>query len=201
MSQDLVIVNSDLVINDVQIKAFVKHHATVSAITTPKHEVQKRPDGYEYVEAAYMRKIANENYPGWSWVIQKYEFLGDKWIIIHGRLTFVDKNGVIRAGDMVAGHRIQHKKDAPDEYVDISNDVKSANTDCLKKAFNLYMNIADDIYRWESSEPATDEDLQTLHDMFIKLGMDRQANMIMMKALTKKEFEEKKAQLEKELKK
>ena len=47
---------------------------------------------------------------------------------------------------MTAAHRIQKKKGSS-EYVDLGNDIKSANTDCMKKAFNMYMNIADDVYR------------------------------------------------------
>jgi hypothetical protein len=47
---------------------------------------------------------------------------------------------------MVAAHRIQ-KKRGTDEFVDIGNDVKASNTDCLKKALNMYLNIADDVYR------------------------------------------------------
>ena len=47
---------------------------------------------------------------------------------------------------MVAAHRIQ-KKRGTNEFVDIGNDVKSSNTDCIKKAFNMYLNIADDVYR------------------------------------------------------
>ena len=32
-------------------------------------------------------------------------------------------------------------------FVDVGNDIKAANTDCIKKAFNMYLNIADDVYR------------------------------------------------------
>ena len=47
---------------------------------------------------------------------------------------------------MVAAHRIQ-KKRGTSEFVDIGNDIKASNTDCIKKAFNMYLNIADDVYR------------------------------------------------------
>jgi hypothetical protein len=64
---------------------------------------------------------------------------------VHGRLKWYD-SGIQRTGDMTAAHRIQRKR-GTDEYVDLGNDIKAANTDCMKKAFNMYMNIADDIYR------------------------------------------------------
>ena len=46
----------------------------------------------------------------------------------------------------MAAHRIQ-KKRGSDEFVDIGNDIKAANTDAIKKALNMYLNIADDVYR------------------------------------------------------
>ena len=33
------------------------------------------------------------------------------------------------------------------EFVDIGNDIKAANTDAIKKALNMFLNIADDVYR------------------------------------------------------
>ena len=73
------------------------------------------------------------------------EFAGTEAFVVHGRLMWYD-SGVKRIGDMTAAHRIQKKKGSS-EYVDLGNDIKSANTDCMKKAFNMYMNIADDVYR------------------------------------------------------
>ena len=71
---------------------------------------------------------------------------------MHGRLKWFD-NGVWREGDMVAAHRIQTKKGGTaNDFVDIGNDVKAANTDTMKKAFNVYMDIAADVYR--SEDPA-----------------------------------------------
>jgi len=61
-------------------------------------------------------------------------------------------SGVKRVGDMTAAHRIQ-KSRKTDSYVDLGNDIKSANTDCMKKAFNMYMNIADDVYRNQVEDP------------------------------------------------
>jgi len=47
---------------------------------------------------------------------------------------------------MTAAHRIMKLRDK-EGFVDVGNDIKSANTDAMKKAFNMYMNIADDVYR------------------------------------------------------
>ena len=48
--------------------------------------------------------------------------------------------------NMVAAHRIQTKRGTGD-FVDIGNDIKSANSDALKLAMNRLCNIADDVYR------------------------------------------------------
>ena len=69
---------------------------------------------------------------------------------MHGRLKWYD-SGIQRTGDMTAAHRIQRKR-GTDEYVDLGNDIKAANTDCIKKAFNMFMNISDDIYRNQIEE-------------------------------------------------
>jgi hypothetical protein len=123
---------------------FNKLHKEVSLLKTPKNVIKQKM-GLDYVELGYMKALADEYYPGWGWTIVRTEFLGDQAISVHGRLKFFD-NGIWRECDMIAAHRIQKKKGS-NEYVDVGNDIKSANTDTLKKAFNTYMNICDDIYK------------------------------------------------------
>ena len=125
-------------------KAITDKHKSVSNIATPKPFVKKKM-GMEYVEYSYMREVADKEFPGWSWIIVKTENLGSEAYVIHGRLKWYDE-GIWREGDMTAAHRIQ-KKRGTNEFVDIGNDIKAANTDCIKKAFNFYLNIADDVYR------------------------------------------------------
>ena len=115
----------DKVLEGVTIK-----HDIVSDINTPKAYIKKKMD-MDYVEVGYMKKIADKHYPGWSWEVIKTEFAGTQAYVVHGRLKWYD-SGIQRTGDMTAAHRIQRKR---------------ANTDCMKKAFNMYMNIADDVYR------------------------------------------------------
>ena len=125
-------------------KAITDKHKNVSNIKTPKPFIKKKM-GMEYVEYSYMREIADKEYPGWSWKIIKTEALGSESFLVHGRLKWYDE-GIWREGDVPAGHRLQ-KQRGTDTFVDIGNDVKAANTDAIKKAFNMYMNIADDVYR------------------------------------------------------
>jgi uncharacterized membrane-anchored protein YjiN (DUF445 family) len=126
------------------LESITDKHDLVSNIDTPKAYVKKKMD-MDYVEVGYMKKIADKHYPGWSWEVIKTEFAGTQAYVVHGRLKWYD-SGIQRTGDMTAAHRIQRKR-GTDEYVDLGNDIKAANTDCMKKAFNMYMNIADDIYR------------------------------------------------------
>ena len=72
---------------------------------------------------------------------------------------------------MVAAHRIQ-KKRGTNEFVDIGNDIKAANTDCIKKAFNMYMNICDDVYRNQVEDPMlTDKQKKDIADAALKVDM------------------------------
>ena len=126
-------------------KQIADKHRKISQTDTPKHFVKKKM-GMDYCEISYMKSIAEDEYAPWNWEIIGKEALGTEAYVIHGRLTYTDANGVVRIGDMVAAHRIQ-KKRGTDEFVDIGNDIKASNTDCLKKALNMYLNIADDVYR------------------------------------------------------
>lgn len=126
------------------LESVTEKHDIVSDINTPRAYIKKKMD-MDYVEVGYMKKIADKHYPGWSWEVIKTEFAGTQAYVVHGRLRWYD-SGIQRTGDMTAAHRIQRKR-GTEEYVDLGNDIKAANTDCMKKAFNMYMNIADDVYR------------------------------------------------------
>ena len=147
MSQNNTIVTTDnqdlAAINDIR-KLITSKHKQVSDKKTPKPFVKKKM-GMDYVEYSVMRDIADKEYAGWSWTIINTEVLGSEAFVVHGRLKWYDE-GIWRECDMTAAHRIQ-KKRGTNEFVDIGNDVKSANTDCIKKAFNMYLNICDDVYR------------------------------------------------------
>jgi len=125
------------------------YHKTVSNMKTPQKYIEQKM-GLDYVKYGYMRDLADKFYPGWSWTIIKCAPLGSEAYEVHGRLKWFD-NGIWREGDCVAAHRIQ-KKRGSNEFVDVGNDLKAANTDTIKKAFNMFMNIADDIYRNQIDE-------------------------------------------------
>lgn len=126
-----------------QIDSLVEKHKKLSNTSTPKPYIETRADGFDYVDEGYMRGLLNKHFPMWSWEIKKYEILGDVEIIVHGKLTVVDE-GLPRYFDAVASHRIAKNAKG---YVNISNNLKSANTDAFKVAVNRLCNIADDVYR------------------------------------------------------
>ena len=128
------------------LKNVKSQHERISQIVTPPGVVKQRPDGYDYVELGYMKGLVDKEFPGWSLEVIKYEFVGNQAISVHGRLKWYD-NGIFRSGDIIAAHRIQKSRADQTKYIDIGNDIKSAVTDCQKKAFNTYMNICDDIYK------------------------------------------------------
>ena len=126
-----------------QIQKLIAKHKDISSTDTPKPYIETRADGFDYVDEGYMRALLNEHFPIWSWEIKKYEILGDVEIIVHGKLIVVDE-GLPRTFDAVASHRIAKNQKG---YVNIYNNLKSANTDAFKVAVNRLCNIADDVYR------------------------------------------------------
>ena len=130
----------------------ISKHDRVSMLDTPKVYI-KQQQGFDYVDEGYMRHLLNQHYPVWKWEIIKYEFIGDKAISVHGRLTIID-NGIERHFDSIDAHRIASNDKG---YVDIGNDLKSANTDSFKVAVNRLCNIADDVYRKRIEDISLDE--------------------------------------------
>ena len=102
-----------------------------------------------------MRHLLNQHYPIWKWEVIKYEFIGDKVITVHGRLTIMD-NGVERSFDGLDAHRIAVSK-RDNSYVDLGNDLKAANSDAFKVAVNRLCNIADDVYRKRIEDVSLDD--------------------------------------------
>ena len=136
-----------------QIESLVGKHKELSNKSTPKPYIETRADGFDYVDEGYMRALLNEHFPIWTWEIKKYEVLGDVEIIVHGKLTVVDE-GLPRSFDAIASHRIAKNAKG---YVNISNNLKSANTDAFKVAVNRLCNIADDVYRKQQVDYNLDE--------------------------------------------
>ncbi len=150
MNELAIIENGALTNINKALRNITKQHKKVSGIATPKAFIKQKM-GMDYVEYSVMRDIADKEYPGWSWTVIKTEFAGTEAYVIHGRLKWFD-NGVWREGDATAAHRVQKKRGTSD-YVDLGNDIKAANTDCIKKAFNMYMNICDGVYRNQVEDP------------------------------------------------
>ena len=130
-------------LSDADVNLTAKHQH-VSEIPTPQ-DVVKSKNGFDYVDEGYMRWRLNQHYPIWSWEVVKYETLGDKAIVVHGRLKIMDE-GVPRSFDSVAAHRIAVARSGSG-YVDLGNDLKAANSDAFKVAVNRLCNVADDVYR------------------------------------------------------
>lgn len=136
-------------------------HDDISKKETNPLYVQKRPGrggkDFDFVDEGYMRQILNDNFPVWNWEIVKYEFIGKEAVAVHGKLTIVD-NGMPRSYEALAAHDITiSSKDGG--YVDLGNDMKSANTEAFKVACNRLCNIADDVYR---KSVLTDAQLTTI---------------------------------------
>ena len=140
----------------------INKHNELSKAVTPSAYIESK-QGFDYVDEAYMRHLLNKNFPIWSWEIKSYELLGDNVIVVNGRLT-IEESGIIRYFDALASHRIAKNRQSG-EYVDIGNDMKSANTDCFKVAVNRLCNIADDVYRKQIKDyTLSSQDISKLDD-------------------------------------
>ena len=158
-----------IVLHDDTEQAIRDKHKSISFADTPKYYVKEK-QGFDYVDEGYMRHVLNQFYPAWNWEIIKYELLGSEWIAVQGRLTIYD-NGICRKYDSISSHRIQKKRES-DEFVDIGNDMKAANSDAFKVAVNRLCNVSDDIYRKRIESP----ELTEKQVVFIK-DLAKQANM------------------------
>ena len=138
----------------IQDDVLIQKHQQVSETPTPSDVVKSR-NGFDYVDEGYMRWRLNQHYPIWSWEVIKYETLGDKAIVVHGRLKVMDE-GVPRSFDSVAAHRIAVSRNGSG-YVDLGNDLKAANSDAFKVAVNRLCNVADDVYRKQYVDKSLDE--------------------------------------------
>ncbi|MEX0595507.1 MAG: hypothetical protein WD512_03325 [Candidatus Paceibacterota bacterium] len=164
------------VLKEMQNEIKEKHEKVSKEETNPNHVKQKA--GMEYVEFPYMKSQANKHYPGWSCknleIVE--EFLTAGWVVITAELHFIDE-GMPRVGAITAAHRIAFKSGMdriPVNIVDLGNDVKAALTDAMKKGFNTYMNISDDIYRQIEIEDIDENQRRVLYDMIEECNPDDQ---------------------------
>ena len=162
MSKEVTLIEEPMsLLHDISLSSITDLHNKVSNEDTPRSFIKNKM-GTDYVEYSYMRKIADKHYPGWSWTVVNTDNLGSEAFMVHGRLKWFE-GGIWRNGDSTAAHRIMQKRDGSG-FVDVGNDIKSANTDCIKKAFNMYMNIADDVYRNRVEDTSlSKEDIEYLY--------------------------------------
>ena len=160
----------------IQDDVLIRKHQQVSQDPTPQDVVKSR-NGFDYVDEGYMRWRLNQHYPIWSWEVIKYETLGDKAIVVHGRLKVMDE-GVPRSFDSVAAHRIAVSRNGSG-YVDLGNDLKAANSDAFKVAVNRLCNVADDVYRKQYIDKSLgDVQVNNLMDVIAEMDNKEEADKV-----------------------
>ena len=149
-------------------ESLAKKHKDISQRTTPKAYIKTRPDGFDYVDEAYMRNELTKEYPAWSWSPageNPVQFLGAEWVIVTGVLR-VNDNGIMREFFSPGSARVQFKRGKPhtaENVVDVDKNLASANTNGFKRAVNRLGNIADDVYR-KQDLTLSDEDIEKLEE-------------------------------------
>ena len=139
-----------------------KRRKSQSKRKTPKAFIKKRPDGFDYVDEAYMREQLNLAYPGlWSWLPGNWDIKGD-WVVSSGTLQIIEpETKTVRQWFSPGAARIQFKKGAPhsmDNVIDLDKNIASANAFCFKRAVNRLINVADDVYRKISEDNLLSDD-------------------------------------------
>lgn len=116
---------------------------------TPRSHIYTRPakggGQWEYVTGVYIKKVLNHVF-GWMWSFEvKNTEEKHGQIIVTGRLTIHGVNGQVLLWKEDTGKAdIKMKRDNSGP-LDYGNDVKAANTDCLKRCAAQF-GIASDIY-------------------------------------------------------
>ncbi len=166
-------------------QSLTRKHKSISQRTTPRAYIKQRPDGFDYVDEAYMRNELTKEYPVWSWSEageNPVQFLGAEWVIVSGKLRIED-NGVVREFFSPGSARVQFKRGKPhtaENVIDIDKNLASANTNAFKRAVNRLGNIADDVYR-KQDLTLSDEDVELLEEKMEKLSdewKDKIMNMV-----------------------
>ena len=118
------------------VNAIKQKREFISSKPTPKPFIERKGDGFDYVNEAYMRKQLNEHYPIWSWKLDNSEFLGAEWVIVRGTLSVVDA-GVPRTFSSMGAARVQFKRGSAhvaENVVDVDKNVASDNTNAFQRA-------------------------------------------------------------------
>ena len=139
------------------LNAIREHAKRIKKRTTPKNVIYQRKGPKDkitgenimlsYIKQGYMSNVLDNEYPGWSWEVQRIEQFGATCSVT-GTLTVFD-NGMIRRISGVGNHPIS---------LDAANldYTKSAETDAFKRACSR-LGIGFDIYSGENPDAADKE--------------------------------------------
>lgn len=126
--------------------------------TPAKFKYQRPAKGggtWTYIKGSYVRKVLDSVF-GFRWdfevtttdtELQRYLQLGVKQVVVRGKLTgWVKEDGewipIVKSGTGRADIKMKKNTDDP---LDFGNDVKAAETDCLKKCASKF-GIGADVY-------------------------------------------------------
>ena len=125
----------------------------VAHLKTPAQFIKERIGRGEikltYVEGHYIKRLLNFFFPG------DWEFTATNWrdgdhIICQGQLTihFGNKTRIISGIGGAEVKYLKNKEHTPENMIDLANDYKGAETDCLKKCASAF-GFASDVYAGE----------------------------------------------------
>lgn len=155
---------------------------------TPKNEIDKRPDGFDYVRIGYVRRQLDEAFCGvWSVLAEvqcerMMELTGQ--LVIKVALTGTDPDsGVTLTKEAYGGGPIKVFKGTKNP-VDLANDFKSAEADALKKAASLF-GFCSDVYepvveqREQAREVAAAKEVEVVESVKKSVAIEPEAAITM----------------------
>ena len=147
---------------------------------TPKDKIQKRPDGYDYVEYSYMDHVAKQNMP-----LYMFKVINEETIINMLSCTFtVELTNRITGNTEIGtgGTRIKISKNArlrlekggavtPFDIIDLGHDKAAALTAAIKNAESRF-GVCADVYN-RTEELRTEDDVERYQEVFKRVPFDK----------------------------
>lgn len=97
---------------------------------------------------------------------QEYDYTKPQTVIIRGKLTVQDENGIFWSKTQVGASDIKYLQSSPTTMVDFGNDEKAAISDCIKKCATLF-GVGLDLYE---DRKATKEQIALISKLLVDSG-------------------------------
>jgi hypothetical protein len=162
----------------------------ITETKTPLRAIKEREgragNKWKYCKSTYYEEELSHYFPGWSYEIKEWKIIGDAnqggFVVATVRIHVIDHN-IHRIIDDIGGQEIKYygndHETRAGEYLDISNDVKAAVTDGIKRCATR-LGIAIDMKIDPSDMSITEEQMGFLKYCIQDAKPENQAKVLKM---------------------